>query len=644
MKKTRVATRLKQKTNFTKTRNRSNDLVALRNQYTLHSKKLKFLMLALKANHVAMIASSRAKLEVAKAVNGLTADTPMFDIAGRTPNSAPSSGEPTSVMADPSSYSANGNSTAIVNAAPPAGDLLSYASLHISLNDKVKHYHEKYIEHVLKYTAEWDRVTSTRINANLKQTEKLRVDLDHYQKKVEDMRKSANSTLSKGKSVKEDTVSKLNRNEIKLVNSKKEYDRFVADLCALIEEVTERGWKDLHPLLVKVCQFDSAMSSEEAGIMRGMNEVVGKLKELAQRTGVKEEGRLKELENWNPAAANANNAGVGASGGGPGFLEEGAMGGASGGGYDGYDRNRTDSSEGELAGVGGGGLFGDTNNMNTISGGSSASPLHAGGVGGPRLSRNDSYNSQNGDSWNGGEVATGAPRSRNNSSDGNGQITPSAPRRFSGTPYDLSQTSGMLAVAQAAAPPPTLDDIFGSAPPMAQQAPAGMPPPPPSMPPPPPPPGSMLMHSSMQQPPTSGMSALSIYPPQQHMQSHMSMTSPTAPMRPPLHNSGSSSSFGASASSMGQQAPPPQAAYGGHASQAAFGSQQSLGSSSSNPFDDGPPAAPQQQYPYGVGGGGGQPPSLGNPYGAGPHGASPPPQSPNNAYGFGQPPSPGNPF
>lgn len=56
-----------------------------------------------------------------------------------------------------------------------------------------------------------ERILSTRITEWLRQSEKLRVDLDHYQNKVEDLNQSVNKAQNKGKNVNDKDIDKLKR-------------------------------------------------------------------------------------------------------------------------------------------------------------------------------------------------------------------------------------------------------------------------------------------------------------------------------------------------------------------------------------------------------------------------------------------------
>jgi hypothetical protein len=353
--------------------------------------------------------------------------------------------------------------------------------VHLTLHKKSQLYLNKYPEHILNYAIEWERVISTRITTYLKQSEKLRVDLDHYQSKVEDLNKDANRTMNRGKNVNDREIEKLKRNEGKFVQARQDYDKFVNDLCGYMEEVLDRGYKDLHPMLVKMAQFDSTYSQEEANVLKSIGGVTRELMGFGTKNDLSPTGRLKELETASLVSLiNKYH---------PSGTTLAIMGGEA-----------SASSSADEMNVGGGGLFGSVRMNNS----------------------NEDFGSLQGSRNNSSEGFT--PRSRNDTGDSDWSRshsrgpTPSA---------ELSYTSNMLTVQQASAPPPTLDDIFGSssANTVGMQStsmqksysgnfapPAGMPPPPPSMPP-PLPPQSQFSGLSMYDNPHSQMPPMAPPPP-----------------------------------------------------------------------------------------------------------------------------------
>jgi hypothetical protein len=182
----------------------------------------------------------------------------------------------------------------------PADSVCSYASVHDTLSAKTKSYAEKYQQHVIDYVVEWEKAVTTRIDTGLKKAEESRRDLDHYQKKVEAMRLTVNKALAQGKSVKSDNAEKLKRNEEKLIAAKQTYNKITSSLCILMEEVTERSWRDLHPLLIKVAQFDMTLAGDESRILANLQQAVNALKTVGAQSGISPQHRLKDLASLNP--------------------------------------------------------------------------------------------------------------------------------------------------------------------------------------------------------------------------------------------------------------------------------------------------------------------------------------------------------
>ena len=192
----------------------------------------------------------------------------------------------------------------------PSNTVCSYASVHDDLAAKAKSYSQKYQQFVLEYAIEWEKVIRTRIDAGIKKAEELRIELDHYQKKTEALRLQANQAMAKGKPVSSNTQEKLSRNEEKLIASKQGYNRVATDLCILMEEVTERSWRDLHPLLIKCAQFDMTLASDEAKVLAELNGVVASLKQVATEKGLSAQPRLKDLAGLKPELLSTRPGGI----------------------------------------------------------------------------------------------------------------------------------------------------------------------------------------------------------------------------------------------------------------------------------------------------------------------------------------------
>jgi len=218
-----------------------------------------------------MMALAKAKSQVAQQLAIMSKDTVLYESTGQ--------------MADAD------RSTDSVN---------SYMSVIEGASSKNKMYAEKYKTHVVDYAQNWYTAITERVGAGLKKAETLRVELDHYQAKVEGLRQSANSTMAKGKQVDGKAAEKLTRNEDKLIKIKESSTKFINSLCLLMEEVTERSWRDLHPILIKCSQFETQVTSDEAKAVASLQQVCTALKKIATDNGIKPENRLQDLEKLNP--------------------------------------------------------------------------------------------------------------------------------------------------------------------------------------------------------------------------------------------------------------------------------------------------------------------------------------------------------
>lgn len=192
----------------------------------------------------------------------------------------------------------------------PANTVCSYASIHTDLAAKSKSYTQKYSQFVLEYALEWDKILKERVENGIKKAKELRIELDHYQKKVEALRLTVNQAMARGKGVASTTQEKLQRNEEKLLASKQNYNRVATDLSILLEEVVERSWRDLHPLLVKCSQFDMTLAADEAKVLGQLQTVIGGLKQVAMEHGIAPQPRLKDLAGLKPELLSTRPGGV----------------------------------------------------------------------------------------------------------------------------------------------------------------------------------------------------------------------------------------------------------------------------------------------------------------------------------------------
>jgi len=271
MGKSRISVRLKDKVRGSKSHNKSEDLALITEKYNAFCKRLLGLINALLNQHAAMEQLAKARFLAAQHLADMSKDTVLFETTGQTSG-----------------------------ADRPSDSVTSYFSIQEEVANKTKMYTEKYKQFVVDYAQEWYKVVTDRIGADLKKADKIRVELDHYQSKVENLRQNANATMAKGKKIDSKAAEKLTRNEDKLIKIKEASSKLISVLCLLMEEVTERSWRDLHPMLIKCAQFEAQVSGDEARAFESMNKVIVALKKVASDHGIKPQARLKDLQTVDP--------------------------------------------------------------------------------------------------------------------------------------------------------------------------------------------------------------------------------------------------------------------------------------------------------------------------------------------------------
>ena len=144
----------------------------------------------------------------------------------------------------------------------------SYLSIYNQVSHQVHKFSDKFERDVLEYCVEWEHVVTTRVDRELAEITTLRESYNHYQAKVDGLRRNVNKQESKGKTIKDDQVEKLKRNEDKLDEASAEYEAAATSLCCLIEEVVDAAWKDLVPLLQTVMTWEADRSHKEAKLFQ----------------------------------------------------------------------------------------------------------------------------------------------------------------------------------------------------------------------------------------------------------------------------------------------------------------------------------------------------------------------------------------
>lgn len=193
---------------------------------------------------------------------------------------------------------------------PSSSDLASYVTVHNSINVSRKTSTDHFMKHIIEYALEWENIIIAHVTASLKQAEKLRQNLDHYQEKIEFLTLEINRITTKGRVVNERVTTRLQRNDQKFQHARNEYNVFSKSLRTVLEEVIVNGWQNLHPILLKLIQFDISMASDEGELLSNLTPVAESLKRIANECGIQSQAPLKILEKLTALQSQASDTGM----------------------------------------------------------------------------------------------------------------------------------------------------------------------------------------------------------------------------------------------------------------------------------------------------------------------------------------------
>eukprot|EP00567_Pseudictyota_dubia_P003323 CAMPEP_0197434412 /NCGR_PEP_ID=MMETSP1175-20131217/2150_1 /TAXON_ID=1003142 /ORGANISM="Triceratium dubium, Strain CCMP147" /LENGTH=526 /DNA_ID=CAMNT_0042963125 /DNA_START=130 /DNA_END=1710 /DNA_ORIENTATION=+ len=162
---------------------------------------------------------------------------------------------------------------------------------------------DRYLLDAVRYIEEWDKVVNKRVQGRIIECRRQKATLHRYEQKVKMLRAKACGVEScKGSpSHHPKAHRKLERNELKLCGAREAYESYSEGLFLLVEEVTQRGWMDFYPVLLKVLRFDVSTSSDYVKIVSRLNQVIDVLGDIGVQQEMHTSGRLDELRRSKPA-------------------------------------------------------------------------------------------------------------------------------------------------------------------------------------------------------------------------------------------------------------------------------------------------------------------------------------------------------
>jgi hypothetical protein len=209
------------------------DLVPLARNYQGFRKQLRNLIASIKAYKKTTEQMEEARSKLWKHYYVMSEETPLYDHIGKSSVALPNKGgsvEPVSAQQEEKEMGG-----------------LSLASIHELALANEKKASEEYEQFILAYAREWEEVVTTRLDQGIKGVQQLQRKKVHYERKVGGLlglRKRVDGLEKKGKEVPNQLAEKLQRNEQKLLDAFNEYELRASEVCVLLEEATEKGWKD----------------------------------------------------------------------------------------------------------------------------------------------------------------------------------------------------------------------------------------------------------------------------------------------------------------------------------------------------------------------------------------------------------------
>jgi hypothetical protein len=236
---------------------RSPELVPLTINYQNLKKRLKYLIKSAEGYQKATRQVEQARSKLFQEFAKLSQGTPLYDHVGKLldADSLQSIEQMGNVSLATTSEGLELQAKSVTQVAEQLGakslaSLQQLAAAHAKINSV------DYQEHVLGYLSEWQQVVTSNVDKQLKAVKKLHYNRLHYEKKVESLRRKVNQIESKGKATPQAVVERLSRNEEKLKDAFENHEQWAGQLCVLLEQVTEHGWKDLYPLLKNTMKWE----------------------------------------------------------------------------------------------------------------------------------------------------------------------------------------------------------------------------------------------------------------------------------------------------------------------------------------------------------------------------------------------------
>lgn len=181
---------------------------------------------------------------------------------------------------------------------------------------------------IIDYVVEWHAIVESRVKARVIEFTRLKANLVHYQKKVgglvestEKARRQAKTNASRQPAPSDTSLrgmfnsmamtrsdstrgkleAQLDRNRLKLGGASEVFTMYGQSLFLLIDEVVNRAWRDIFPVLLHSINLDMHQSKNIASIFAASQVLSSELELLGEEHAIDmQEGRLQNIKELHP--------------------------------------------------------------------------------------------------------------------------------------------------------------------------------------------------------------------------------------------------------------------------------------------------------------------------------------------------------
>lgn len=192
---------------------------------------------------------------------------------------------------------------------------LSSMAVQMAAYELARDHGKRFKSEIIDYVDSWHSVVTSRIKSRMIEFDRLKQNLEHYEKKVEllieNEEKTAacsgggifnmfdNAIKARSDSVRQKKTNQLARNKLKLAGAREAHKIYGESLYLLIDEVVNRSWIDIYPVLLRAIRFDINQSQCIAAVYAD-SEVLAKELEMLGTENISSRGRLKDLRDLHP--------------------------------------------------------------------------------------------------------------------------------------------------------------------------------------------------------------------------------------------------------------------------------------------------------------------------------------------------------